>query len=61
MRWAEHVASTGKERRVLSFGGKWINRATLEGNIMCISQIWWEDVKWSGLTWLRIVTSDRLL
>ena len=42
----EHVASMGEERRVLGFGGEWVNRATLKGNIMCIWHTWWEGVKW---------------
>ena len=45
MRWVEHVASMGEERRVLGFGEEWMNRATLKGNIMCISQTWWEHAR----------------
>lgn len=39
----------GEERRVLGFGGEWTNRAALKGNIMCISQTWWEDVRWINM------------
>ena len=33
VRWTEHVASMGEERRVLGFDGEWMNRVTLKGNI----------------------------
>jgi hypothetical protein len=52
----------GGRETCAGFGEEWMNRATLKGNTMCISQIWWEDLKWINMAqdcdkWQAVVST----